>query len=384
MIRAGVIHKVRWVKSSNKVFSSYINYIDRDEATRNYNFKDFSLYNDYMGNPKKSGSLFDMENDNFTESEIKNLKRKYSEAQYKGSLMWQEVFSFDNRWLEEQGLYNKENHSVDEFKIRNSIRETMKVLIDKENLNDLVWSASLHYNTDNIHVHIASVQLNNPKENGFRKGKTLSSMKNKFVNNLIDRNKEHKKINEIIRENIIDDKDNLELRKDRNMKKLIRDIMKELPNDTRQWHYNYNSMSDVRPKIDKLSKYYLENYKKEELKELETKLDEEVEFLKNTYGDGEKEKYRYKDYKENKINDLYVRLGNSFLNDIKDEVKKNKEMEKIGAKRNFQKDTFYINKRNLNMIKKSFNKDIENIKNQKRYRELEQEIEFENSNYPRL
>ena len=58
MSRPAIIHKSRFITSKSRKFKSYIDYIDRDEATRTYKFSQFSLYNDYMGNPEKSGSIF--------------------------------------------------------------------------------------------------------------------------------------------------------------------------------------------------------------------------------------------------------------------------------------------------------------------------------------
>lgn len=40
-----------------------------------------------------------------TDAEKKELKRVFEKAQENDSLMWQTVISFDNRWLEENGLY---------------------------------------------------------------------------------------------------------------------------------------------------------------------------------------------------------------------------------------------------------------------------------------
>lgn len=48
MSSPAIIHKVKFVTSNSKKFQSYIDYIDRDEATRNYHFTDYSLYNNYL------------------------------------------------------------------------------------------------------------------------------------------------------------------------------------------------------------------------------------------------------------------------------------------------------------------------------------------------
>ena len=53
---AGVVLVSRFVFSKKK-FSSYVNYIDRDEAIRNKAFESYSTYvDDYMDNPKKDNS----------------------------------------------------------------------------------------------------------------------------------------------------------------------------------------------------------------------------------------------------------------------------------------------------------------------------------------
>ena len=139
--------------------------------------------------------------------------------------MWQDVFSFDNEWLEKNGLYDSKSHTVDEEKVIAAVRSTMNELKKKENLDGLVWSASLHYNTDNIHVHIASVEPNPTRERGKRKPKTLVDMKSKFLNKLLDQQLEYKKINDIIRNNIIDKEDKITLKKDRQMKIMINDLL---------------------------------------------------------------------------------------------------------------------------------------------------------------
>ena len=376
----GIVHKVKFIKANSRTFKNYIDYIDREEATRNYKFKEFSLYNDYMGNPEKSGSLFTESKDSLSEEDKKLLKQMYSLAQEKGSIMWQDVFSFDNDWLEKHQLYDKKTHTVDEKEIRRSVRNTMNELIEKENLQGLIWSASLHYNTDNIHVHIASVELNPSKERGKRKPKTLINMKSKFANTLIDRTEEREKINNIIRNNIIGDRENTNFLNDKEMKKLVKDIIKRLPSDRKQWHYNYNSLNEVKPYLDKLTEYYIENYKKKEYKKLLLKLDEEEASLKDIYGEGEK--FRYKDYKKNKINELYVRKGNSSLNEIKNYIKV-KEIDeknlKLNKKATGERKVALISNKDIYRIKKALKKDFENIKNQREYENLQKEIEQKNN-----
>lgn len=374
----GIVHKRKWVKSSSEKFSSYINYIDREEAVRNYKLEEYSLFNDYMGNPKKCGNLFTSEKDYLTEDERKELKRCFSIAQENGSFMWQDVFSFDNEWLEKQGMYDRRTGALDEKRIMEAVRNAMAEMIERENFDSLIWSASMHFNTDNIHVHIASVELNPTrytKEDGFMQYKNLYRMKSKFANTLIDRSKEQKKINDIMRNNIINGKKEISFNKDIEMKRLVTEIIKRLPEDKRQWQYGYNSFHEVKPLLDELTSYYIKNYKKDDFEELIKSLDTEEEYLKEVYGEGEK--HFYKNYKKNKIDELYYRMGNAFLREIKTEVI-NKNHSKSFIK-NHASINIILNAKDIKRLKKVFDKDFEKIKNELAYERLQREIEYSHS-----
>src|SRR5699024_7367511 len=107
----------------------------------------------------KQGDLFPADQDYLKESKKQNIKKQYQITQQNESLMRQDVISFDNDWLEKQGMYNSENHTVDENKMRSIVRETMQTMLAAERMQQsAIWTASLHYNTDNIHVHIATVE----------------------------------------------------------------------------------------------------------------------------------------------------------------------------------------------------------------------------------
>lgn len=374
---AGVINKTRFLTNSSKKFSNFINYIDRNEATKKKNYKKFSAFNDYMGNPKKLGALFTKDNEYLDNTEKKKLKNAFNVAQINGSNMWQSVFSFENDWLEKQGIYNSKNDYLDEKKIQNATRAAMKELEKREGLKDITWTASLHYNTDNIHVHISFVEVNPKRERGKVKPKSLYTTKSSFVNALLNKQEDLSKINSIIRDNLIGGKKNTSFKTDLEMKKMVKEIMKVLPKDKRQWHYNHNTMRRAKPLIDNLSKYYINNYKREEFKDLVNRLNKEDEFYKDTYG---KKKVKTATYKDNKLQDLYTRMGNSILKEIKDYVKEEElKKQKIyqNRKDNFEsKRNLIITQRNIKMIKDSLKEDFENIKNMNEYEKLQNEIEY--------
>lgn len=374
----GVINKVKFIRNGSSKFKNFIDYIDRSEATRKKNFDKYSAYNNYMGNPEKIGSLFTKDKHSLTEKEVKKLKKDFDKAQSNGSNMWQEVFSFDNEFLEANGLYDSENGALDEEKIQEATRRAMEELSKREGFKDLTWSASLHYNTDNIHVHIASVEINPSRERGKFKPKTLYNMKSSFVNSLLDKQKDLDKINLLIRDNLIQGKKEMSFKEDIEMRKMVKEIVQKLPSDKRQWHYNYNSMQEVRPLIDNLTKYYIETYKKDEFKELVDRLEKEDKFQKEVYG---KRKVETTTYKDNKIQDLYTRMGNTILKEIKEYVKEEdlksqKKFENLQERWERNKNII-ITKQSISMMKKSLNNDINSMKNQREYEKLQSSIEYD-------
>ena len=374
----GVINKVKFIRNGSSKFKNFIDYIDRSEATRKKNFDKYSAYNNYMGNPEKIGSLFTKDKHSLTEKEVKKLKKDFDKAQLNGSNMWQEVFSFDNEFLEANGLYDSENGALDEEKIQEATRRAMEELSKREGFKDLTWSASLHYNTDNIHVHIASVEINPSRERGKFKPRTLYNMKSSFVNSLLDKQKDLDKINSLIRDNLIQGKKEMSFKEDIEMRKMVKEIVKKLPSDKRQWHYNYNCMQEVRPLIDNLTKYYIETYKKDEFKELVDRLEKEDKFYKEVYG---KRKLETTTYKDNKIQDLYTRMGNTILKEIKEfvkeeDIKSQKKFENLQEKWERNKNII-ITKQSISMMKKSLNNDINSMKNQREYEKLQSSIEYD-------
>ena len=63
-----------------------------------------------------------------------------------------------NRWLEQNGIYDSQKQILDEQKLKEVTRLAVNRLLKSEGLEHAVWSAGIHYNTDNLHVHIATVE----------------------------------------------------------------------------------------------------------------------------------------------------------------------------------------------------------------------------------
>ncbi|MCY9746949.1 MobP2 family relaxase [Paenibacillus larvae] len=397
----GVVIKTQFIDSSNSFknagFDFYIDYIERKDAIEQAKYG-FSSYHDYMANEAKTNSLFTKNEDVISQEKKEELKEIFNQAQRNGSVLWQDVISFNNDWLEKNGVYDSKTKTLDHQKIMNATRKAMEVMTTKERLeHTAVWSAAIHYNTDNIHVHIAMVEptpspdriITKGKHRGKHKGKrkqsSIDAMKGKIVHNIMDRSQEYKKINDIIRNRIVKKKHEVSFAEKRQMKKLFNQIMRELPVDKRQWQYNYNSIAHVRPKIDELSEKYILKYHKKNFIQLKEQLREEMELMKEAYGEGEEDKRRYEKFGETKMIDLKTRLGNAILKEMK-QVSRQREREQFirseikegsGKKTRLRHKQKLSILRSLKMMHRRMNHEYESWKNQRHFEQLQQETEQE-------
>lgn len=374
----GVIIKTKF-KESGKTktsFNKYLNYLDRAETKDSVN--DFEKYQDYMSNETKSTGLFTKHKDGLDEKEKNRFKEEFKDAQDRGSILWQDVISFDNKWLKENGIL-KDNF-IDTKKIQEATRVAMNDVLKKEGMADsALWTAAIHFNTDNIHVHVATVQTKDFKERGKRKQSSITSMKSKVVNSIMDRSKENEKLNVFIREKVISKKQSDSLTSiknrvvNRDMAKQFKKIHSMLPEDKRMWNYNMNGIKEVRPEIDKLTTMYLEKHFKEEFKDFKKNLEKEVQVHKRNYGNSAKSER----YRETKMQDLYTRMGNTILKEAKEYDKTIKDV----ARKNSRKPNKLMASRDLNkavyMMNRYVKDDLTNMKNQRAFEELEREKEFE-------
>ena len=352
----GVVVVTKFCRSKSKAFRKYIDYIDRKEAVRTDHSFEYNLYADYMGNPEKTTALFTSDKNELSATEKTELKNLMKEAQEKDSLMWQTVISFDNRWLAEHGLYDKETGSLDESKLKEVTRSAVGKMLNAEGLDHAVWSAAIHYNTDNIHVHIATVEthpMRKMKEyiqyrtivkdgqkvrepildasgnvvkkkeyvGRFQK-KSIELCKRSVVNEILEDKDINLKINKIIRESILGQKKKISLAKDAELQKQFLRVYELIPNVNRNlWNYNNNIIKPVRSEIDKLSEIYLKTYHPEEYRRLTHLIEQQDDAYRQAYGNSGRS------YKETKEADLYTRLGNQILKEMREYDKEMREQE---------------------------------------------------------
>lgn len=318
--------------TSPQAYSEYAcGYMDREEAICKRIDRQYAGYVDeYMDNPHKhkdageirQSGLFNASVDAFSEEQKQLVKKVFDRAQKNGSPLWRPILSFKNSFLADHGIYDPKTGQVDDARLRDLTRRTVAVLLKDEGMqNSAVWAAGIHYNTGNIHIHVAVVEPNPTRQKIRYHGQlqyrarlamsTIHHMKSQMAHCIVDHAQEMKKLQILSRERIIGDRPKDLFRTDRALYMQYLRIYLTLPQDKRLWKYNMHAIKDQRPMIDELSRMYIARYHPQEFQAFVKELDKREAVYRALYG---------KDapgYKENKIRDLYTRLGNSILSEMR-------------------------------------------------------------------
>lgn len=385
MTTPAIVIKTQFTKAHRKSFQGFVNYIDRKNTKASEN--NFENYQNYMSNEEKSTGLFTKDLDALSPEQKLKVKDIFKHSQEKNGIMWQDVISFDNEWLKDVGVLKNtpDGQFIDEQKLKQATRNAVNSLWENEGINDTIyWSAAIHYNTDNVHIHVASVQTSDFRERGMRKQKSLTKMKSAVNRTLSDRSKENALLNDFIRKQVVNSKQENKTMTLKNkilqpeMIQQFKKIHKMLPQeDKRMWSYGMNGIAHVRPEIDKLTNMYIQKHYPEEFREFKAQLEKEVIAYKRIYGsNSQAEKYR-----ETKMNDLYKRTGNTILKELK-EYDKTQKTNQFKKARSPQQKKFLNNRAIHQMayrINREMREDLQHIKNQREYEKLEYERERERS-----
>lgn len=321
-IVAGVTVMQRFCSPGSSQFKNYVNYLDRDEAVRNDQIERYNLYNDYMGNPNKTTGLFSNEKNHLSFEEKKVMKEIFEAAQDNGSIMWQTVISFDNRWLEENHMYDGTARILDEQRLKLVAKTGINRMLKQEHLENAIWSAAIHYNTDNIHIHVAVVEPVPMRQTIMWKGQaegkgkfkldSIQTCKSSVVKEIINSKEINRMINQIIRKDIVEMKKERALANDPNIRKQFLKLYETLPNVPKNMmNYNNSVMKPCQSLVDEISRYYIDKYHKEDYQRLTEILTKQTVLYKKAYG------HTQRDYQKEKEKDLMIRLGNAILKEVR-------------------------------------------------------------------
>ena len=349
----GIVVITKFVRSSSTVFSSYIKYMDRDEAVNGGAIhSSYSAYSEeYMGNSEKTTGLFSMDYDQLSEEIAQIYKEQFEQAQKNGSLLWQTVVSFDNEWLEELGIYDSESQVLDEVRIRGAVRLFMKTLLDREELHLAAWTAAVHYNTGNIHVHIAIVDPTGERKlvkdgqyAGEPKGtwgiRSIRYAKSAAVNELLDLDQTMKQLNDLIRQSIVKplrEQGREETILQADLEQLLIKLEQEVP-DFQKWKYGLSEMQSYRKEIDAITKRWLQQVHPEDWNEIQLAWNELEKQQERAYGKSS----RKQTYRMNQEKDLYKRCGNAILQTLREAEQEKRWREQSKLSLQYQKSKYRI------------------------------------------
>lgn len=346
-------------------------------------------------NSKISG-VFSINKTEMTNEDLEEVREIVNNAQKNGSVFYQDVISFDSDFLIKEKLYDPETDTLNEQRLQDASRKMMDSMFKDENLESAYWFATIHRNTEHLHIHYGTVEYQNTrkiitvKENGEelfepkgkRKQKTLDNMKSSFANELVDRTTELTRISELRNTVVQEIKESYEMDKEElQQSKLIIEIYDSLPTNKRYWQYGNKNVSDsTRDKIDELTELLMKE--NPSYKEYLDKVKEEGEYRKELFGETKRDD---KDYAKNREEEIKKRLGNSLLKEMKrtDDITYFKD---TNSKYNYKKELSsnkkskkYIppSKKNLYHLKRTLNDDLEMYRAEKEYEYISEQIERE-------
>ena len=285
-------------------------------------------YMDYMKNSEKSNGAFDSEHDVLNVNQINEYRKLEIQSQQKGCPKYLGVISFENDFLKENGIMNSYGE-IDHDRLKSYARQSINALVDKSQKlksENVYWTAAIHENTDNIHIHYQMLEYERleDRKNKYRdkdmiETKAFEALKSKMVN-LIAPQKERKELidkleKEIIRPNLQASFTNTDGR--------IFDLYKKISeyDKPRKWQYGSYTKTDK----------HKEDPMKKEIDSVVRNIIQSNETLSKRYTDFEKQLNDYDDYavylygkrsdipkaeqiySYNKRNDFYNRAGNALL-----------------------------------------------------------------------
>jgi len=287
-----ILHAKSWSELADQDFEKYLGYMARIGALAKVEHRTSKEEQELQRVTKASQELgefhptkdklllgvYTSDMDQVHLGDLQHIRDKLNSAQKHGSVMWQDVVSFDNVFLVKHKILNQETGKLDETLLRKATASMMEVMENEMDppLYRPYWTASIHRNTDNVHIHIAIVEEENHRPiiertnkfdevvsqpRGKRTQKTIDHMKSKFANTLFDTSELTKQISihrDAVRQGVKTSlQENLN---DKQLQKQLNEIMAMLPSNRQSWNYAFLE------KFDKKTKKKLDHFTNELLK----------------------------------------------------------------------------------------------------------------------
>ncbi|EHC6322778.1 hypothetical protein JSY98_002871 [Listeria monocytogenes] len=355
-VNLGVLHDAKF--SYGTEIAGFIKYMD-DESKTNQEVADlnFGTFLGYMDNPNKSTGLFDSTCEYISKERRKEYVQYFKLAQERDTILWQDLFSFNNEWLEEYGLMNIKTNEVDDTRLMNAVKTAMDTLVKMEGLQDYKWVASMHHNTEHRHFHVAGVELNPSRlwkwhnvykkdfrgryvldevgkkiptgnkvfqPTGVRKKETLKKIKSVFVNQLIQSAEALKAIDHVARQEIVGSikaAKSFQLESQQE-KEMLANLYLRLPRDKRLWNMKNAKKNFFGKEVAQLVELKFKGQLKESFIDWKEKSVAQSEAYEKAYKNVEIKDAPINDpeikkYYQDKLDKLYYDAGNAVLTQLR-------------------------------------------------------------------
>jgi len=281
---------------------------------------------------------FDFYSDDLSPADIRTYKRKFQEAQKNGSVMYRDVMSFSTEALIVAGIYNPFTDELNRKELIVASRKMLREMYKRENLQTTgLTVCEIHYNTKHFHIHFATVETQNKRAlvefegkvqaQGLRKKSTLQAMKSVFANQIFERTDKLVEISGL-RDNMRHEvKDEFQHTDSNRALTLISKLKRLLPPDKRKW--NSKNLSDPARKImqELIDELMSSNSNFNRYKRLAT---EENEHREKMFGQLSDSRSSFYDGRMHGAPDgVYYRLGNSILEELRNNSTKDKSNEAL-------------------------------------------------------
>lgn len=187
----------------------------------------------------------------------------------------------------------------------------MNSIIKNEGISNPYWIGTIHYDTDNIHIHTSLIQTIPVRKKGKFRQRSLKIAKSEAIHSL-DRSNQKNMItlNDLLRNRMLEKRIGRVIQTAPELMSQYENIFNRLPDDKRLWKYNMNALHYLRPEINEFIDNYLKKHKPSELEEFNRLINKMEVRSKYLYGN------TISSYSENKRRELYSRMGNALLKDI--------------------------------------------------------------------
>ncbi|WP_088816332.1 MULTISPECIES: MobP2 family relaxase [Listeria] len=346
----GIFYNSKFVVGGNKGALEYAD--DRDKLPDHLRT---SLFLNYMDNPKKASGLINMEGRYVTPEERERLSHQFDLAEEAGSLLWQDLFSFDHDWLAKHGMYDARTNTFDLVRISKAIIAAETYIFEKEQYQQPVGCFAFHVNTDHLHAHFSMMELVPSREKkwfqtvdkktgevkrqyqpvGARDKSTIKGAKRIFANRLLRHDQELTRITDLIRQTIVATLPKKEVWLHPAFEEAFLVLYQKLPMQRNRWQYGYAKGQHFQQEIDHLIQLHLDTFYEEDYRDLVQKITSLDQTYQETYKGvphGQSVHVIHEDgrviseqnipelegnFTQTKLQELYSKMGNALLREIK-------------------------------------------------------------------